>query len=405
MQSGNTSVSRHPSGAESRPRPGRPDIQLEDVLGAADALVAEGIKPTIERVRMRLGGGSPNTVSAHLDEWFARLPARLVGMQAPAAAPRDDDAPLSVVQAAQQFWDVARREADQVQVQKSEATRRELELERSAIVQKEADLQQREAAFEQARVKLGEALASSKQAVEAMQAQLPAQQQSARQLSDAEAEVRRLRKALDAATASKEALREKAAMELAARQRAADEAEERHLAQERRLLSEVDRERMATRQTTAALAKEQKARADDGEAARAAQATAQRELRDEQSARQADATTWTRQLQEAQVELATQRERTTGAEQRAGDLASQLQRQQEQSEREIAQLRESQAATAAALRQLEGRHAEGQKTPWRAGQEIDVGHRRIDAHPNEASLNRPVHLILTHVHSPSSSDR
>ena len=73
------------------------------------------------------------------------------------------------------------------------------------------------------------------------------QQESARLLSDSETEVRRLRKALDEAVASKEALREKSAMELGAKQRAADEAEERHLAQDRRLLSEVDRERMGSR--------------------------------------------------------------------------------------------------------------------------------------------------------------
>ncbi|WP_088952496.1 hypothetical protein [Variovorax sp. HW608] len=62
--------------------------------------------------------------------------------------------------------------------------------------------------------------------------------------------------------------------------------------------------------------------------------------------------------------MATLRERVSAAEQRAGDLASQLQRQQEQAEREMAQLRESQAATAAALRQLEARQeADTEKTP------------------------------------------
>ncbi len=44
-------------------------------------MVGEGIKPTTERVRQRLGGGSPNTASAMLDEWFARLPTRLIGAQ------------------------------------------------------------------------------------------------------------------------------------------------------------------------------------------------------------------------------------------------------------------------------------------------------------------------------------
>jgi hypothetical protein len=260
MQSENTSDSRHPSATASRPRPGRPGIQLEDVLGAADALVAEGIKPTIERVRMRLGGGSPNTVSAHMDEWFARLPARLVGMQAPTAAPRNDDAPLSVVQAAQQFWDVARREANQMQVQKTEATRRELELERDALTQKEADVKQREKSFEDTRERLDDALASSQRALTAMEAQLQAQlQESTRMLGDSEAEVRRLRKAFDTAVATTEALREKSAMDLATAQRAARDAEERHIAQERRLLAEVDRAREEAKRANQAAARDQAA--------------------------------------------------------------------------------------------------------------------------------------------------
>jgi hypothetical protein len=160
-----------------RPRRGRPGVQLEDVCAAADALLAEGLKPTIERVRRHLGGGSPNTVSALLDDWFAQLPTRLVGAQTagPSGQPRshdDSDLPLSVAQAARQFWDVARREADQAQLQATEATRRELELQREALVQKDAELQQREASFEQSRVKLDEALAASRQALGAMQAQM-----------------------------------------------------------------------------------------------------------------------------------------------------------------------------------------------------------------------------------------
>jgi len=67
-------------------------------------------------------------------------------------------------------------------------------------------------------------------------------------------------------------------------------------------------------------------------------------------------------LQSVQIELATQRERATAAEQRATDLVSQLKHQQGQNEREIAQLRESQAATAAALRQIEARSVLDQKS-------------------------------------------
>jgi hypothetical protein len=199
-------------------------VQLEDVCAAADALVAQGLKPTIERVRRHLGGGSPNTVSALLDDWFARLPARLTGAQpvGQPGQPREDELPLSVVQAARQFWEVARREADQAQLQLTEASRRELELQREATTRKEAELQQREASFEQSRAKLDEALTDSKQALGAMQEQVERQQQeSARLLGESEAEVRRLRKALDEAVAGKETLREQMAMELGAKRRAA----------------------------------------------------------------------------------------------------------------------------------------------------------------------------------------
>jgi hypothetical protein len=340
-------------------------VQLEDVCAAADALLAQGLKPTIERVRRHLGGGSPNTVSALLDEWFARLPTRLVGLvggAAPESPAQVDGPPLAVVQAAEQFWEVARREADQVQVQQSEASRRELELRREAMTQKEADLQQREASFEQARVKLDDALAASKQALDALQAQMDRQQHDcARQLGEFEAEVRRLRKALDEAVAGKEALREKLTMELGARQRASEEAEERHLAHERRMLSEIDRERMATNQATADLAKVQKARAAEAEAARTALLLAQQALDEEKTARREAEASALRALQSVQIELATRRERAAASEQRAADLGAQLKRQEQQAEREIAQLRESHAATAAALRQIEPRVQETSK--------------------------------------------
>jgi len=345
----------------------RTGIQEAQLWEAADALLQDGLRPTIERVRQKIGSGSPNTVSPMLERWFATLGKRLEGRGGTSLV--DGEAqklPLAMIQAAQQIWDVARREADQVQIQKAEATRRELELQRSALTQKEADLQQREASFEQARAALDEALASSRHAVTVIEAQMNAQQQeSTRLLGDSQAEVRRLRKALDEAVASKEALREKSAMELSAKQRAADEAEERHLGQERRLLSEIDRERMATRHANAELAKAQKAHTADLEAGRDALAASRQEVQDEKAARRDAENTWTGQQQAAQLEIATLRERAAGAEQRATDLAARLQRQQEQSEREVSHLRESQAATATALRQLEA-HREANERPQAA---------------------------------------
>src|ERR1700736_4202043 len=54
-----------------------PRISQADVFRAADELLVEGHRPTIDRVRMRLGRGSPNTINDHLDAWWARLGSRL----------------------------------------------------------------------------------------------------------------------------------------------------------------------------------------------------------------------------------------------------------------------------------------------------------------------------------------
>ena len=54
-----------------------PRIAQTDVFRAADELLLEGHRPTIDRVRMRLGRGSPNTINDHLDAWWAKLGSRL----------------------------------------------------------------------------------------------------------------------------------------------------------------------------------------------------------------------------------------------------------------------------------------------------------------------------------------
>ena len=53
----------------------RDGITFEQVAAAADALVGEGVQPTIRAVRERLGTGSPNTVHRHLVAWREARPA------------------------------------------------------------------------------------------------------------------------------------------------------------------------------------------------------------------------------------------------------------------------------------------------------------------------------------------
>ena len=63
------------------PTPGRlrSGVTTVDVTLAADALLRQGLRPTIERIREHLGRGSPNTINPLLDQWWKTLAARLSG--------------------------------------------------------------------------------------------------------------------------------------------------------------------------------------------------------------------------------------------------------------------------------------------------------------------------------------
>ena len=54
-------------------------VNAVDVAMAADALLRQGLRPTIERVRAHLGRGSPNTINPLLDQWWKGLALRLSG--------------------------------------------------------------------------------------------------------------------------------------------------------------------------------------------------------------------------------------------------------------------------------------------------------------------------------------
>lgn len=54
----------------------RPGVTYDQVQAAADELVADNKKPTIDAVRAQLGTGSPNTIHRHLTQWReAQTPA------------------------------------------------------------------------------------------------------------------------------------------------------------------------------------------------------------------------------------------------------------------------------------------------------------------------------------------
>lgn len=83
-------------------------ITETDVWTASDALLLEGARPTIERVRQKIGRGSPNTVSPYLDTWFKSLGTRI---KDPGAFSTPPDVPDQIVHVAKQLWAMAQAES------------------------------------------------------------------------------------------------------------------------------------------------------------------------------------------------------------------------------------------------------------------------------------------------------
>lgn len=83
-------------------------VTSQEVWSACDALLVQGDRPTIERVRQKMGRGSPNTVGPMLDTWFKGLGARLADPQAFSLAA---DLPEPVLELARQLWETASAQA------------------------------------------------------------------------------------------------------------------------------------------------------------------------------------------------------------------------------------------------------------------------------------------------------
>jgi hypothetical protein len=101
-------------------------IAASDVERAADQLLRAGSRPTIEKIRAALGGGSPNTINPLLDVWWKKLSTRLDS--GPAALHR---LPESVAHAAEALW-----------MQALDEGRRRARLELKSVERSAADQQQ-----------------------------------------------------------------------------------------------------------------------------------------------------------------------------------------------------------------------------------------------------------------------
>lgn len=111
-------------------------VPEHEVFAAADAVLARGERPTVERVRLELGRGSPARVGGLLDQWWTRLAERLSGETRLPALPAE------VSQAFVAVWQQAIHLAQGVAEQTLSEQRQVLavERERAAAVEDQARL-------------------------------------------------------------------------------------------------------------------------------------------------------------------------------------------------------------------------------------------------------------------------
>ena len=97
-------------------------ITASDVSHAADSLLRQGERPTIAKIRAKVGKGSPNTINPLLDAWWKTLSARLDA--GPAALHR---LPEPVAHIAEALWMQALEEGRRRVHQELRTTERQAE--------------------------------------------------------------------------------------------------------------------------------------------------------------------------------------------------------------------------------------------------------------------------------------
>lgn len=220
---------------ENMEAPIRRGISQLDVWAAADAVVAEGRRPTIDAVRQQLGRGSPNTVMAHLDSWFAHLADRLNG-----AGPAAPTLPGPVAAAAIRLWEAALASARTSVVDELANQRSALESEQATLRAASRALDGRAAEID---ARLEAAHTAARTASEERAAADRREALAIERIGRLENQAIRLTRELEQISTDKRALHD----ELGALRRAADEerakTDERLAGEERHWRGEVERAR------------------------------------------------------------------------------------------------------------------------------------------------------------------
>ncbi|MBK5941974.1 DNA-binding protein [Halochromatium roseum] len=170
----------------------RTGVTREQVLQAADGLAAEGVHPTVQAVRARLGGGSPNRITPWLAEWRAAQPKLQV----------DDppEIPRSIDHAIRHLWALAWQQAQAQLTRERQALtgkQQALERERDRLSEEVARLQAEAAREQDTQRQAKQTLALSGQTLRALEHRLDeerlARQQAEQQLAELRIELATLR--------------------------------------------------------------------------------------------------------------------------------------------------------------------------------------------------------------------
>lgn len=230
-----------PTGADAPFVRRAPRISQTDVFCAADELLVEGHRPTIDRVRMRLGRGSPNTINDHLDAWWARLGSRLrdlPGREFP-------QLPERIARALQHLWNEALEGAHEtlqgtlIQHEQALAKQEEaLQIRERELTEREQSVAARAGALEESLSIACEQLSAANRRAESLESVL----------HERDAEHSRLRARIELLERSSGELRSKLDAATTAYQSERAQLQEHYATTERRWLAEVDRARQGTRE-------------------------------------------------------------------------------------------------------------------------------------------------------------
>lgn len=220
-------------------------VQLEEVWAAADAVLAKGERPTIERVRQFLGRGSPNTVGPMLESWYGSLAQRLQAPLAEAQAlPMEEGGgtalPAAVVRAAKALWARALQQAHEKADNQVQAERAALDQQAQALNEATEALATERLRFEDRAQALAAALAAKDGQIADLGRQLAGEQQ---RLAAQALETEALRTQCSQLAAAADAERQRVLVNEEEHRKERERLAQRASAQERRWLEEVDRAR------------------------------------------------------------------------------------------------------------------------------------------------------------------